>query len=88
MEIIYLFLVLNISSFLITALDKAFSKMQGQSRVPEKVLLFMGLAGGAVGIWLSMRSFRHKTRKPVFKYFIPFMAVLHLIALAYFMQMG
>lgn len=45
--------------------DKAIAG-SGLTRVPEKVLLGLALAGGTVGAALGMVLFRHKTRKRSF----------------------
>jgi uncharacterized membrane protein YsdA (DUF1294 family) len=42
-------------------------------RVPEYVLLLLAFAGGATGAYISMRFFRHKTRKPLFYVLVPLM---------------
>lgn len=38
-----------------------------RSRIPERTLILWALIGGWPGMWLAMRSFRHKTRKRNFK---------------------
>jgi len=38
----------------------------GRTRVRERTLLLLALAGGAVGAWAGVRVFRHKSAKPAF----------------------
>ena len=40
----------------------------GRTRVPERVLLLLALAGGTIGALLAMRRFRHKTAKGRFQF--------------------
>ena len=56
-------------------IDK-FKAKTGGFRIPEKVLLILGLLGGGVGGILGMRLFNHKTRKE-HKYF----AVINFIGI-------
>lgn len=48
-------------------------------RIPESVLLSVALCGGSFGCYAAMRSFRHKTRKPLFSIGIPFLISFHTI---------
>ena len=50
----------------------------GSRRIPEAVLLLIGLCGGATGGYISMRLFRHKTRKPLFVILMPILMLLQL----------
>ncbi len=55
--------------------------IKGRWRIPEKRLFFFAVIGGAVGIYLGMKSFRHKTLNSTFKYGIPFLIVFNLLAI-------
>lgn len=67
--IVYLMFV-NTITFFIYGSDKQRAK-KNRWRIPEKTLILLAAAGGSVGAWLGMQTFRHKTRKPVFQYGIP-----------------
>lgn len=67
----------NLLAFLIAAWDKHMAKTDGW-RVPEKVLLSLAVVGGAAGLLLAMKTVRHKTRKPLFKYGVPFILLVQL----------
>ncbi|MBS7008695.1 DUF1294 domain-containing protein [Anaerostipes sp.] len=69
--IVYL-IFMNVITFLIYGSDKQRAK-KNRWRIPEKTLLFLALAGGSLGALLAMQTFRHKTRKPLFRYGIPVM---------------
>lgn len=68
------FYVANIIAFLAFMLDKLFAKWE-RRRIPEYVLLLLGLCGGATGGYIAMRLFRHKTSKPLFFILMPLMMV-------------
>ena len=59
------FLAANVLAFVIFMIDKLLAP-NAMRRIPELVLLLFALFGGATGAYLSMRFFRHKTRKPLF----------------------
>ena len=52
---------LGLSTFLMYGYDKLQAKRGGR-RVPERALIVLSLAGGAVGGWAGMLILRHKTR--------------------------
>lgn len=58
-------LALGAATFFLFGVDKL-QAILGNWRIPEKVLLLLILAGGAVGGWLGMIVFWHKIRKPLF----------------------
>lgn len=55
---------------------------KGRWRIKERTLISLSILFGWPGAMLGMKLARHKTRKPVFKFGIPTVAVLHAIALA------
>ncbi len=59
-------LVMNLITFLAYGLDK-WKAARGRPRLPEAHLCLLAAATGAVGAWLGMSVFRHKTRKLSFK---------------------
>lgn len=60
-----LFLVLNVTSFVLYYVDKQ-RAINGAWRIPERTLLIAALVGGAVGAELARVIARHKTRKAYF----------------------
>ncbi|MEC2077640.1 DUF1294 domain-containing protein [Metabacillus fastidiosus] len=86
---IYLFfyyLLINIYSFIKMAGDKKKAKRH-EWRVPESVLMSLGIFGGAFGLMLAMNVFRHKTQHAKFKYGVPLLAVLHVCVLFYLVKL-
>lgn len=81
---IYL-LIVNAAGFLLMLIDKWRAK-KNLWRIPEKALLGIAFIGGSLGIFLGMRTVRHKTLHPQFSLGVPIMlavqAVLVLILFA------
>lgn len=79
--LIYL-VVINVIAFACFGIDKA-RAVKHEWRVREATLLTLSLAGGSFGGMLAMHVFRHKTRKPRFRYGLPAMAVVQALLLAW-----
>ena len=85
-ESVYLLLIwLGVTSALAFALfgwDKLLAKLH-RRRVPEAALLGCALLGGSAGGMLGMALFHHKTRKPLFRRFVPLCLAGHAALLAW-----
>lgn len=66
----------NVFSFVLYGLDK-FRAREEKWRVSEQILLITSLLG-PIGAWLGMQYFRHKTRKPIFRFFVPLFIGIHI----------
>lgn len=77
---LYLLLILSIIEVVLMGYDKHQAQVGGW-RIPEKVLLGLGIVGGAIGGLIGMRTFRHKTRKTYFWVIFGVAAILHLYLL-------
>jgi uncharacterized membrane protein YsdA (DUF1294 family) len=75
---------LSFITFLLFGYDKFQAKNDGW-RVSEKVLLSLGVFGGAIGGLIGMQIFHHKTRKNYFWVINGLAAVAH-IALIMFLN--
>lgn len=80
---VYVLLTINFISFIAFGLDKL-KAVNGWWRIPEKVLLGWAIAGGSVGAFLAMLLFRHKIRKPLFRFGIPVIMIAEASLLFYF----
>jgi uncharacterized membrane protein YsdA (DUF1294 family) len=78
-------LVINLFGFLTVGLDKAKAK-RDRWRIPEKHFFIVSVLGGAVGVYLGMKLFRHKTKHKKFVYGIPILIVLNLVSIYYLTQ--
>ena len=79
-----IFIPLSFITFLLFGYDKFQAKNDGW-RVSEKVLLSLGVFGGAIGGLIGMEIFHHKTRKNYFWVINGLAAVAH-IALIMFLN--
>lgn len=77
--------IINILSVLMFGYDKLKAKKNGW-RIPESRFLVLGLLGGAVGIYIGMRIFRHKTKHMLFIVGIPLLMVLNLVIIYYLIR--
>lgn len=77
MTVIYLVFI-NLFGLLAMALDKRFA-VRFKRRIPEKHLIIIACIGGAVGVLLGMKFFRHKTRHAKFYLGVPFIIVCQVI---------
>jgi len=73
---------INIFAFFVMGRDKSKSMRGGNpDRTPEGLLFFMATAGGALGVYLAMLTFRHKTKKWYFQLGIPLLILQNLATL-------
>lgn len=76
--IIY-FILISAASFIITVHDKR-AAQKGAWRVPEKTLFITAALGGALAMYLTMRSIHHKTLHKRFMIGLPIIFVLQIVA--------
>lgn len=77
-RILYVWIALmSLLLFVTMGADKRRAR-QGQRRVPEARLFALALIGGAVGGWLGMYVFRHKTKHGKFIVGFPLIALVQL----------
>ena len=78
---LYLILI-NAAAWLLMLTDKRKAKKH-LFRIPEKVLLGIGILGGSLGGICGMIMFRHKTKKPLFSIGLPVIFLLQIGILLY-----
>lgn len=78
---VLIYSTMNIAAFVYMGLDKTQAINKGR-RIPEARLLFLSICFCALGVWLGMSFFRHKTRKIYFVIGIP-LALAENISLMY-----
>lgn len=74
MIIIY-FVIINIIAFILYGIDKQ-KAIRDKFRIPERVLIFVAIIGGALGAFLGMNIFHHKTKKKKFSITVPVLLVI------------
>lgn len=82
-NIILYFICINILGFFIMWLDKRKAK-KGAWRIPEKTLFIITALGGGIGTIAGMYTFRHKTQKIQFVIGLPFITILEIVTIIYF----
>ena len=78
-------LAISLAMFILSAYDKAISGTSS-TRVPEKILFFGALIGGAAGLLLAMKLFRHKIRKASFQFLLAVIIVVQVLLWHYFLN--
>lgn len=74
MMVIY-FVLINLTTFFLYGIDKK-KAVNNKFRVPERVLIFLAVIGGALGAFLGMHIFHHKTKKKKFYITVPVFLVI------------
>ena len=82
-NIVIYFIVINLFGFFIMWLDKRKAK-KGAWRIPEKTLFIVTALGGGIGTIAGMYTFRHKTQKVQFVIGFPFITILEIVTILYF----
>lgn len=75
--------IANILTFIIYGIDKLKAK-EHWWRISEATLLLLAVVGGSVGAWLGMKVWHHKTLHKKFKYGLPVIFILQVIAVIAF----
>ena len=71
--------IINLLAFALMGIDKR-RAVRHAWRIPEKTLFLSALLGGSVGAIAGMHLFRHKTKHWYFRYGMPAILVLQLLA--------
>lgn len=80
-----LLLINAVALFLIASDKRRAVKGLGSDRLPEGWLFFMAAIGGAIGVYIGMVLFRHKTKKWYFTLGMPLL-VFQNVATLYLMR--
>ena len=83
--IIMYFAIINFITFIVFALDKIYA-IKKKWRYKEISLLGMCFVGGAIGGFLAMYLFRHKTKKKLFVIGVPLIIIINLIIFIFFIK--
>lgn len=75
--VIVAILVLNFLGFVLAGVDKR-RAVRKLWRIPERQLMLVAFFGGAVGLYLGFRVFRHKTRHPKFMIGVPLILLVQV----------
>jgi len=82
MKLLYSILIaINLFGLVLVGYDKKKAINNGW-RIPEKNLFMIALLGGATGVFLGMKLFRHKTKHYSFIIGIPLLMGLNIFCLS------
>ncbi|MFD2761790.1 DUF1294 domain-containing protein [Lentibacillus juripiscarius] len=73
--VLFYLIGINAITFMLMALDKHKAKKHVY-RIPERTIWTLAILGGAVGVFLGMRQFRHKTKHRSFTIGVPILILL------------
>lgn len=74
------FILINITGFIITGLDKYWA-IHKKWRVAEKRFLLLAVLGGGFGVYIGCLIFNHKTRNRKFMKIIPVIFIIEVAAI-------
>lgn len=81
------FLGASAVAFILMGVDKQKAK-KGQWRIPERTLWTLALIGGALGGWIGMRVFRHKTKHRSFIIGMPLLIIVNIATFIWLMRLS
>lgn len=65
---------------IITAVHDKRAAVRGKWRVSEAALMWLGAAGGALAMFITMKIIRHKTQRAKFMVGLPLLALIWIVA--------
>ena len=80
---LYYLLLINLTAWVLCWYDKRAAIRQNW-RVRERTLLLYAVAGGSAGLYLGMKTFRHKTKHLKFTVLVPLLLLLQSAGLIWF----
>jgi uncharacterized membrane protein YsdA (DUF1294 family) len=81
--IVYYLGFINIIGFIVMGVDKKKAR-NGEWRIPEKTLWGVAVLGGALGSYIGMRVFHHKTKHNTFRIGMPLLVIIDVVLTGYF----
>ncbi len=78
----FILVALNVFCFFLVNIDKV-RTIRHQRRVPEQTLFMLAFLGGALGVYLGMMRFRHKTKHLYFAWGMVLLMALHGVIIYY-----
>ncbi len=75
--------VINLLTFFLCWRDKS-AAVHGRWRIPERVLLFLTVGGGSLGMLAGMKTFHHKTKDSRFRLTVPVVFIAETVFLIVF----
>lgn len=76
--LLYLIAAIHLAGFCLCGYDKAASKKRNTRRISESTLMTFAAFGGAVGVYLGMLIFHHKTQHKKFMIGVPILLLIQV----------
>lgn len=87
MKLLFIYLVfMTLITYMLYLIDKKRSKKVGANRISEKTLLIFSLLGGALGGYLAMIMWHHKTKHWYFVLINIFGIVFYALLIYYLLK--
>ena len=80
--IISYLVIINLIAFILYGIDKK-KAIRNEHRIRESVLLWIARLGGAIGSWLGIKVFRHKTKHTKFRIVVPLWMIIWIVAIVF-----
>lgn len=80
-------IIINIIGFFVMYIDKNKAK-KGHYRISEKAIFITAILLGALGVYLGMYKFRHKTRHTLFTVGIPVCIIINVLSIYLILSKG
>ena len=84
--LLFYFIAINIITFIAFGVDKQ-KAIEQKSRIRIITLLGLSFIGGAIGGWIAMYTFRHKTKTDYFTVGLPLIVLMHIVVILYLMNL-
>ena len=78
-------IIINFLSIIITVYDKLASKRRRARRIKENHLMFLGVFGGSLAMYVTMKLIRHKTHHPKFMRGLPTILTIQFLLFMIFL---
>jgi len=75
-------IIINLIVFVLYGVDKK-RAIRNKHRIRESALLWIARLGGAIGSWLGIKIFRHKTKHTKFRVIVPLWMIIWIVAVVF-----